>query len=81
MRVRTGVGAAVRAVVAGLVLSPLLLGCGAQPDGEAEPAVGAAVGGAMGAPQPAQAEEAAPEEEAAPAPRGSEDWRIHRPAR
>jgi hypothetical protein len=64
----------------GLVLSPLLMGCGSgEPAGEAEQAVGAA----LGAPQPAGAvaEESASEEGTPPEPRGSEDWRIHRPAR
>ena len=79
MGVRTGVGAAVRTVMVGLVLSPLVAGCGSAPRLAASDAM------RLGQPsetRPADAGvEAEPEEEAVPAPRGSEDWRIDRPAR
>lgn len=56
----------------GLALSPFVAGCGSAsrvPPGSAEQAAGAELG-AVGAAK----------DEAAPEPRGSEDWRIDRPA-
>jgi hypothetical protein len=56
----------------GLVLSPFVAGCGSASRVPASDALGAA--------QPAEAAVGAATDDAPPEPRGSEDWRIDRPA-